>query len=648
MKKHLRRIISVVCALVLTFSSVMVFCNIASAETSWESKIDNELWTVIENSDKAVNVIIFRKLIGNDIKEAAVLKETGYEVGKYENEELFNEYVMPKITATTVAKYGEKAYSTEEYEKEHGEKISLIDIAVNLEYDKYIMAKRSSIAKLYKESNDAFIEKYIPNDVKINYVGMYTSTVIAEMPRDLIIMIAQDNAVESIKIFKNEVESPALNNVLQQINVDDITGSSYNSGSGYKGTGVKIGIIEASSGLYDPSGLQLNSIDGVSLFQESFASSVTGVNTWHATMVTSIIVGQPYTISGNTYVGVVPNATVYQAPAANRIDVQDCLNGLASLGVTVVNYSGGAINSNTYEEYDQEIDRIINETGVTLVAAAGNNGNTSSPYVMSPAKAFNAIAVGNTETVTNSSGTRTPSSSPYNMYIESAYGIASYLPTKPDITAPGTNIAFVYLNDIMVLTGTSCATPLVTGIVAQIMQARPTSKLKPTEIKAILLRGADNEAVTSTNNSPVWKYGLVRERSGLGFADAKATIDYLLSSSASVLTYNYDLRTISYYVSSTTAKYYTAGQKIRAVLVFNKPENIDVGVSGYGNDVDLALLNSSDQLMEYSTSTYNNVEVLEYTVITSGYYHFHVVVQETIPASEYIVLSATLAYGVEQ
>ena len=90
-----------------------------------------------------------------------------------------------------------------------------------------------------------------------------------------------------------------------------------------------------------------------------------------------------------------------------------------------------------------------------------------------------------------------------------------------------------------------------------------------------------------------------------------------------------------------------AGQTLRAVLVFDKPQSGSIGTSGYGNDVDVVLLDMNKNIMESSQSSYNNVEVFEFTFETSGYYYFNVVFHETIVAPERTILTAVLAYGVE-
>lgn len=649
MKKNItkKRTVSLICMLTIILNSFMMFGYTSASAISWQDKIEDELWALMEETDEPIDIIIFRESIDNTTKEAAVLKKTGYNVQIYENEELFEKHVMPAITEKVVAKYGAEAYSTAAFEAERGEKISQIDIAVREEYDKYIMAKRATIAELNTKSNTDFIDKTLLDETKISYIGTYTSSIIATLNENEIISIAQEESVKQIRIFENAVMYPAMNYSKSQVKADVVSGSSYNNGSGYKGTGIKIGIIEAACAAYDPSNPHLSSIHSSGQLQlVNTVGATTSTVSDHATLVTAIIAGQAYTYNGNTYEGIVPNATVYQTYILYTDDFIDALTELISLGVTVVNYSGGNyLGGNTYTSFDQEVDELINASGITLVAAAGNI--TSEPNtinVYSPAKAFNTIAVGSALTIND---TRYALSAPFNVSDTSSYQTAYYLPNKPDVCAPGKNIAIFNNDELLISSGTSLAAPIVTGIVAQIMQAKPTAQLKPTEIKAILFRGTNNAAISSTNNISVWEDGLMRQKTGLGLVDAKATIDYLTDTRPSAaLTANFD---ISSYTGNweTSPKTYTAGQKLRAVLVFNKPEDISIDSNGYGNDVDLSFVNSSGDTVAYSISTYNNVEVIEYTITTSGSYYFIVSLEETIDTSSKTILSVSLAYGIE-
>lgn len=101
------------------------------------------------------------------------------------------------------------------------------------------------------------------------------------------------------------------------------------------------------------------------------------------------------------------------------------------------------------------------------------------------------------------------------------------------------------------------------------------------------------------------------------------------------------------YVNQSTQKYYTAGQTIRAVLVFSKPDNIAVGTNGYTTDVNITLINSSGSIVVQSTGLYNNVEVFEYTIETSGYYRFFVALSNVTSTNQNTTLAATLACCVQ-
>ena len=102
------------------------------------------------------------------------------------------------------------------------------------------------------------------------------------------------------------------------------------------------------------------------------------------------------------------------------------------------------------------------ERGITVVAAAGNEGNNSWGYLTTPADAPGVIAVGAVD-------------------LEGVLaGFSSHGPTadgriKPDVVAPGEGVVTVEARgvDYLRLSGTSFAAPLVSGVCALLRQAQP-------------------------------------------------------------------------------------------------------------------------------------------------------------------------------
>lgn len=69
--------------------------------------------------------------------------------------------------------------------------------------------------------------------------------------------------------------------------------------------------------------------------------------------------------------------------------------------------------------------------------------------------------------------------------------------------------------------------------------------------------------------------------------------------------------------------YFRKGQKIRAVMVFGKSNTNAIEAKTRMENIDLLLVkDKTGKTVASSTSTRNNVEIIEYTFTESGEYHF--------------------------
>lgn len=194
------------------------------------------------------------------------------------------------------------------------------------------------------------------------------------------------------------------------------------------------------------------------------------------------------------------------APSAKIMDLR-VLNAEGSGSITdfesaiyfAVNNGADIINASLATEVpsadvSQSLhDAIIyaNSMGVVFVAAAGNSADLASRYY--PAAYEEAITVSAVDVY-------------LNRYVNTNYGEAV------DIAAPGVNIASTRLGAYFYMTGTSMATPHVSGIVALLLSEKPY--LPPEAVKNILAN-----TVQSLNDKQI----------GAGIIDARAAFDYIKS-----------------------------------------------------------------------------------------------------------------------
>ncbi|MCB6414839.1 S8 family serine peptidase [Faecalimonas umbilicata] len=637
-----KKVISVVLSLLLISSTVNVYAadkedagEIVEESENSDGKIAPELQEKmnVSSEEELISVWLWLKPIEKEKIDQVLLEKTGMNSEVYEDEERFEEEILPQIEAEVEAELGyEEAHSVVVQEnlsdiasadlqsingKEENAEYAMtpIDIAVSEEFDEYVAARRGIVKQEYLAANDKFIqEKNISTSAdNIIYKSQYTSTLIVKATKSEILDYADSEMVESISFYTDEIQVSDADISLEQAGIYCEGGTGHTISGGwvaYDGLGIKIGILEAECGKYDSTASQLvgNSkihfVDNIRSDGTTIESTVSS----HATMVTSIIAGKTASVGGRTYTGVVPNATIYQMPVEYP---SDCIRGFQQLvdkGVLVINYSGGSsVSEELYSSYDKEIDRLIAETGTVFVNSAGNTGGN----ITSPGKGLNVITVGNAATKTSST---TSAISPYTMASSSAYVEASYLPNKPDIAAPGTMISYVKSAGVLsTASGTSFAAPIVTGVVAQMMQAKSSLKTNPTAVKAALLLGSDKSKISTNNNVSV--EGYLKDKSGAGFVDAINAVTNAFGAKKIALTTTTDVNTDRYY--------FTAGQKIRAAMVFNKKNDSSISSLQNLDDFDIQLRPvSGDSILTLSDSSRNNVEIIECTIRTSGYYVF--------------------------
>ena len=641
-------------SVMLTVGSATALAQETAENDSWRQKIDAELAAVMETASDTdlIPVWLWRDSVPVKEIDRMVLEETGMNPAVYEDNERFEAEIAPALAASIENRVGYEAAHYREIAPEDVQDtvpdtltasedvaessslsssvqsnadlslnddgmdrtMSLVDRAIHAEINRYNMSRREIVSREYTEMNHAFLRTQVGDkDREVIYNSLVTSTIIVEATKAEINDFARSPEVNSISLYEEVEVQPALCDVLDQIH--DTSVKNYANGT-YNGTGIKIGIIEAKSLIYDPNAFMLKDVSNLfavdlSGVEEKIDSTVSKAEgKYHATTVTSIIKGKSVTCNGKTFEGVVPNATVYQAGARTTQDILAAMRCLVmpSFGVNIINMSLQFDSGLGYHNFDKEVDEIICNTGIIVICSAGNKDPTdanSTYHVTSPGKALNAITVGNAAT---KSLTTSPLDPPYHMHHTTKYVHADYLPNKPDVAAPGIvniPVSSTELGDLH--TGTSIAAPIVTGIVAQMLQKYASMKGHPEQVKAkLMLNCKANQISTSGNDLTDNSY--LRQKSGAGLVHGN---DAALASNVNFPFHIApDVTPVPQNMSVTVP----ANKTVRIVMTFLRQSQENINSAYDLDELDLYLFNAkTGQRAAYSSSIKNNVEIIEFT-----------------------------------
>lgn len=654
--KQRGKLLAVITSCVLVLSSSSVVYSSAASDNIKTDVISEELHEILNSSNDSelITISVVMEDLNHLLIDEMIENSSDFKVKDYKDILTFRSNVMPDIVKSTEKKYGyEKSHilaleNSDTYEIEFSvdkfidenlkpdyvlskvnqrdlEEISteclgasFVTREISKNIDEYTALRRKCVSQVYEKYNSEFIEKYVNTDDIVCNV-YFAPSVVVKANKSTIKKISKDSQVISLDYFKNfELES-SLSDSLLKTSVSDVQSNLYNFGNGYNGDGVKIGIIEAASGMYDGNSFMLNNVPNLEYVTNSYVTS--GSLSDHATLVTSIIKGSRCMVYGERYSGIVPNSIVYQTSCNNLLNLPNIIYELCNRGVSVINHSanlnyGASPIPSTYGWIDWILDNAIDNYGVVFVNSAGNSGYN----VVSPAKSYNAIAVGNLDTKNTES--------PYSLESSSAYHESVGVANKPDVVAPGTDIYVPGFS--RTYTGTSLSAPVVTGIAAQLIQCDPTLKVASNTdfqgktyyntVKALIMIGSNNNSISSANNSP--SYGnsgtcnyLFRDKSGAGLVNAKKSID-------SLLTYGTNLNLINMNINSNGTNLngmgfidtFYAGDKVKVVFCHSKIDEDN------NNNFKLKMFDSNNNLVASSIPQYDNVSILEYTVPSNGQY----------------------------
>lgn len=289
--------------------------------------------------------------------------------------------------------------------------------------------------------------------------------------------------------------------------------------NGINGTGVVIGFLDTEYGEFQhPAFARLvaeNRLLGTMNFAQASQSNR------HGRSVASIAVGfDEGNLIGPCYGGSVLAATTEFAPTETNQEEDNFVRGLewlAMQGVDVVNTSLGYnefdAGEDSYTTADLDGDTAITtravdiaaSLGIVVVTSAGNEGNNSWGFITTPADADSAIAVG---AVTADS---------------SIAGFSGRGPTadgriKPDVVAMGVAVQNASSpTGYSKGNGTSFSSPLVAGVVCQMLQVNPG--LGPMDVLNILR----NTASRANNPDNTYGWGIINAEAAIQAAQLQPT-----------------------------------------------------------------------------------------------------------------------------
>ena len=273
--------------------------------------------------------------------------------------------------------------------------------------------------------------------------------------------IAGDDSVEGV--WPNREVKAFLDNSVNYINAPSVWNLSYT------GKNVKIAILD--TGIDSNHTMLSGKVEAEAVFTgENHAYDGNG----HGTHVAGIAAGKKTT---EGYNGVAPDALLLNAKvltdsgSGTTLGVLEGINWAVEQGADIISMSfGGA-----YNDLEDPINLAIKdavEQGVTVAVASGNCGSGCNGYygVTTPGNSPDAISVGAVDDNNN------------HAYFSSGENINGDI--KPDVVAPGVDIISSVPNSYSEKSGTSMATPFISGAVALLLEAK--SDLTPKQIKEIL------------------------------------------------------------------------------------------------------------------------------------------------------------------
>jgi hypothetical protein len=321
----------------------------------------------------------------------------------------------------------------------------------------------------------------------VGYASTSAPLVFIDLPAGSVADLAEDRAIDTLGLEGSW--SPAMSSAGPTIDAN------WTGGSGDQGSGVRVAVVEYHNvrGGGDLSGRVAAS------YSTSGTLAYTGGTTFdHPTWVAGAIAGH-----AASYPGVAPGAIIVSAGTGGynpSLSYDRAIIRAADWAVSPTGGDADIVNTSLVqdtatgaEEARRYFDSLSYVDGRLAVSAAGNYVNAGSWNVGSPGTGWNVLTVGGTD----DRGTAGRSDDRL-WYVPGSNGANFADPpgtawnahgdfNKPNVSAPAVNVRTA---NGLAASGTSVATPMVSGIAAQLISRAPTLSGWPEATRAIVMAGA--------------------------------------------------------------------------------------------------------------------------------------------------------------
>lgn len=482
MKRSFKKIVSVISAAALLAMPVSVFAS--SFDSTLEvrrEKLTGGLQQKLESTAPNEKIPVY--IWTNDLSTSALETETARRTGltkqnmtPVEAQDLPENYFDPELPTQQYRARVETYLEATKTQRAQEQQLT----------DRYIDTKRQVARERYTAMHQSDLAILGLDEDAVVFSSQYAPMMVLKLTRNQINKISKYKQISSIALYEEErIIEESLSTALSAVDANYVRDT-----LGFTGYGITVGQIDSTTP--DPSHNQLRA-GNITCLQ---------VNTGdHATLVARVMLGT---------VGVAPDTKLVAATYGGSDTVfYQRVESLISKGVKVINFSFGLSRNanNMYAETERWLDHLSVQHNVSFVKSAGNNGKTN--VVTSPGLAYNIITVGgiNDKNTANKSD---------DVYLEESCaangGTAGC--AKPDFLAPAQSV-------IDGVSGTSLAAPIVTGIIAQMLEFRPSLASNPALIKAILTASCDRKVTSETLTA-----GLTAVE-GAGVVNAKKAISLI-------------------------------------------------------------------------------------------------------------------------